>query len=112
MLIVLATTEQADQRQRQPTRTHLVDVRRQALARGPADPRRKHLDADHQRPGEEQRPDQRETELRAGLRVGGDAARVVVGGAGDEAGAEPGGEAGGAVLFLGPAVVGFSTARV
>ena len=31
----------------------------------------------------------REAELRAGLRVGGDAARVVVGGAGDEAGAEP-----------------------
>ena len=35
------------------------------------------------------RPQHAEAELRAGLRVGGDAARVVVGGAGDQAGPEP-----------------------
>ena len=39
------------------------------------------------------RPDEGEAELRARLRIGGDAARVVVGGAGDEARAEAGGEA-------------------
>ena len=94
MLIVLATTRRPDQRHGQPARAHLVDVLRQSVARGPADPRREHLDADHQRPGQEQRPDQRIAELGAGLRVGGDAAGVVVGGAGDEPGAEAGGEAG------------------
>jgi hypothetical protein len=50
--------EQADQRHREPARTELADVGRQALARHPADARRQHLDADHQRRRQEQRPDQ------------------------------------------------------
>ena len=81
--------EQTDQSQRQPARADLVDVGSQALAGRPTDPRREHLDADHQRRRQEQRPDEAEAELGAGLRVGRDAARVVVGGAGDETRAEP-----------------------
>jgi hypothetical protein len=76
------------QRDGQPARAHLVDVGREPVTRGPADARREHLDADHERRRQQQRPDEGEAELRAGLRVGGDAARVVVGGAGDEAGPE------------------------
>ena len=53
-----------------------------------ADPRRHDLDAHHQRQGQEHAPQHREAELRARLRIGGDAARIVVGGTGDEAGAE------------------------
>ena len=89
MLIGVGDHQQADQRERQPARAELADVGGQPLPGHPADPRRQHLDADHQRRGQEQRPDQREAELRARLRVGGDAARIVVGGAGDEAGPEP-----------------------
>ena len=47
-----------------------------------------HLDRAHQRVGEEQRPDQAEAELSSRLRIGCDSTRVVVGSAGDEAGAE------------------------
>ncbi len=85
--------QQAHQRQREPARAHLGDVGAQALSGDPADARRQHLDADHQRRGQQQRPHQAEAELRADLRIGGDAARVVVGGAGDEAGAQSAGEA-------------------
>ena len=46
------------------------------------------LDADHQRRGDQYRPQHAVAELRAGLRIGRNAAGVVVGGAGDEAGAE------------------------
>src|SRR4029079_12882275 len=41
-----------------------------------------------QRIGENDRPERQKTELRAGLRVGGDPRWIVVGGAGDQPGAE------------------------
>ena len=47
------------------------------------------LDRHHQREAEQHHPAHRVAELRAGLRVGGDAARIVVGGAGDQSRAEP-----------------------
>jgi hypothetical protein len=90
--------QQRDQRERQPPRAHLADVRGEAFAGDEADARRELLDAYHQRHRQEQRPDQREAELRAGLRIGGDAARIVVGRAGDEPRAETAGEARGVVL--------------
>src|SRR4030095_3479811 len=48
-------------------------------------PRAHHLDADHQRIGENDGPAHLIAELRAGLRIGCNSAGVVVGGAGDEA---------------------------
>ena len=66
----------------------VADVARDAVAGDAADARADDLDADHQRRGQEHAPQHAEAELRAGLRVGGDAARVVVGRAGDEPGAE------------------------
>jgi hypothetical protein len=47
------------------------------------------LNCDHERQGQKHRPQQPEAELRAGLRIGGDARRIVVGCAGDEAGTKP-----------------------
>src|SRR6202020_2163055 len=44
-----------------------------------------HLDADHQRIGEQHGPQHAVAELRTGLRIGGDTARIIIGGAGDEA---------------------------
>lgn len=72
----------------QPRRIVGAHVRREPLARHAADARADELDGRHQRIGQQQRPQQFEAELRAGLRVGADAGRVVVGGAGDETGAE------------------------
>ena len=47
-------------------------------------PRADLLDRRHQRAGEQHDPAHRVAELRAGLRIGGDAAGIVVGGAGDQ----------------------------
>ena len=84
------------QEDREPARANLDHVRSQALSGHKADARREHLDADHQWRSEQQRPHQPETELRPRLRVGRDAARVVVGSAGDQARAQAAGE----VAFL------------
>ena len=66
-----------------------ADVAGDALAGDPADARADFLDRRHQREAEQHHPAHRIAELRAGLRVGGDAAGVVVGGAGDQSRAEP-----------------------
>src|SRR4051812_40703600 len=66
----------------------LTDVGGEAVAGDAADARADHLDADHERRGEKHRPEQAVAVLRARLRVGGDAARVVVRRAGDEARAQ------------------------
>ncbi len=54
----------------------------------PADPGADHLDADHQRVGEQDCPEHVEAELRTGLRVGRNPARIVIGRARDESRAE------------------------
>src|ERR1700736_4844128 len=50
----------------------------------PTDPGADLLDRRHQRPGEQHDPSHAVTELRADLRIGRDAAWIVVGGAGDQ----------------------------
>jgi len=53
-----------------------------------ADPRRNFLDRHHQRKAQQHGPADAVTKLRAGLAVGADPRRIVVGGTGDQAGAE------------------------
>ena len=77
--------QQSDQRQHQPARRHLHHVGSEALAGDPPDQRAHELDRDHERDGEEDRPQQPVAELRAGLRIGRDAGWIVVGRAGDQA---------------------------
>jgi len=67
----------------------IAEVARDAVPGDAADARTDDLDADHQRRRQEHAPQHAEAELRTGLRVGRDAARVIVGRAGDESGAEP-----------------------
>ncbi len=71
-----------------PVRIVPADVAGDAVAGGPADARADFLDRHHQRIAEQHRPADGEAELRAGLRIGADPARVVVRCAGDEARAE------------------------
>ena len=66
-----------------------LDVGGQPLAGDPADARAHGLDRRHQREGQRHRPQHVEAELRAGLGIGGDAAGVVVGDAGDQPRADP-----------------------
>src|SRR5437899_135971 len=63
----------------------LPDVGGEAVPGHAADARTDDLDADHERQGEQYRPQHAVTELRARLRIARDAARIVVRGAGDEA---------------------------
>ena len=88
MLMVLASTSSAAAPFRHRARVVAAQVRGQAPAGGAADAGADRLDHDHERKGDEQRPAELEAEACAGLGVGGDAARVVVGGAGDEPGPE------------------------
>ncbi len=57
-------------------------------SRHPADMGADQLDRRHQREGQDHRPQQPIAELRPGLRIGRDAARIVVRGAGDDPGPE------------------------
>ena len=66
-------------------RKHRLHIRGQALARDEPETRADHLDAHHQRVGEQHRPQHAVAELRAGLGIGRNAARIVVGRARDEA---------------------------
>jgi|HubBroStandDraft_6_1064221.scaffolds.fasta_scaffold19372_4 hypothetical protein len=66
----------------------LRHVRRESAARHPADAGTHRLDRDHHRPSQYDGPKQVEARLGAGLRIGGDAARIVVSCPGDYAGAE------------------------
>ncbi len=86
---MFATQQQPDDRVQQPGRVMRADVAGDALAGHAADARADLLDRRHQREAEQHHPAHRVAELRAGLRVGGDAARIVVGGAGDQSRAEP-----------------------
>ena len=81
--------QQRHESQHEPARRKLHHVGGQPLAGDPADLRADELNRDHERRGQEDRPQQSVAELRAGLRIGGDARRIVVGRAGDQAGTEP-----------------------
>jgi hypothetical protein len=72
----------------QSERVVLAHVARQAHSGHAADLRADHLNGAHQRVGQEQRPNQAQSKLGAGLRIGCDAAGIVIGGAGDEAGSQ------------------------
>ena len=66
-----------------------LDVGGKSLAGDPADARAHGLDRGHQREGQRHRPQHVEAELRARLGVGGDAAWIVVGHAGDKPRPDP-----------------------
>ena len=72
----------------QPRRVVATDVGRQPAASHAADARAHGLDADHERKSEKSGPEYRVSELSTNLRIGGNAARIVVRGARYEAGAE------------------------
>ncbi len=69
----------------QAGRVMMLEIAGDAAPGHPADPRADLLDRAHQRPGEEHHPGKAEAELRADLRVSGDAAGIVVRRASDEA---------------------------
>jgi hypothetical protein len=71
-----------------PTGVMPADIARYAVPGDAADAGRNLLDRRHQRKAEQHRPADAVAELCAGLAVGADAGRVVVGGAGDQTGAE------------------------
>jgi hypothetical protein len=77
--------QQSDQRIEQRRRIVLAHVTGESAPRHAPDLGADHLDRAHQRIGQQQRPTEAVAELRARLRIGGDAAGVVVGGAGNEA---------------------------
>ena len=80
----VGSDQKKNQRQHQPARRQLHHIGGEALAGDPADLRADQLDRDHERRREKYRPEQAVTELRAGLRIGRDARRVVIGGTGHQ----------------------------
>ena len=88
MLIVFATTSNATSPIEGGRRQLLGKIAGKAPTRLPADGRADDLDRNHEWQGEEHGPAEREAELRACLRVGRNAARVVIRRSGDKAGPE------------------------
>jgi hypothetical protein len=86
--MVFATTSNATIAYRNRLREVAADVRRETVAGHAAHTGAHHLDADHQRIGENNGPAKLVAELSTGLRVCRDAARIVVGRAGDQPGTE------------------------
>ena len=80
----VCSDQKKNKRQYQPARRQLHHIGGEALAGHPADPRTHQLDRDHERRCQKHRPEQAVTKLRPGLRIGGNARRVVVGGAGHQ----------------------------
>jgi hypothetical protein len=70
--------KQTDDGVKHPRWKEATDVSSQASSRDSADLSADQLDRAHQRIGEQQRPSQAVTELRAGLGIGGNAAGIVV----------------------------------
>ena len=85
-MIVLATSS-AYQPIKQRPRKGCAQIAGDTLAGHAADFRADLLDGDHQRIAEQQRPAHGIAELGPGLGIGGDAAGIVVGRAGNQAGA-------------------------
>ena len=77
--------QQADHGAHERGRVVAAQHPRQPQAGHPADSRADHLGGGHEGPGKQHDPGQPIAELGARLRIGGDAAGVVIGGAGDEA---------------------------
>jgi hypothetical protein len=71
-------------------RHRLAEIGRQSPPGDGADAGADHLNGDHERRGQEHRPAQRVAELGAALGIGGDAAGIVIGGAGNQARPEHG----------------------
>ncbi len=84
--MMLATSSRPDDAARQPARIMAAQIAGDAEPGNAADARADLLDRRHQRIAEQQGPGEAVAELRADLGIGGDAARIVVGGAGDQAG--------------------------
>lgn len=80
--------QERDDARQQPGRVVFAKVGRAPAPGGASDPRADFLDRGHQRVAEEYRPDDAEPELGVGLGIGRNAARIVVGCAGDQAGTE------------------------
>ena len=78
--------EEPDQQIQQGRWVVAAHVSSKTPPRHPADLRADHLNRAHQRIGQKQRPTEAVAELRAGLGIGRDAARVIVRSAGDQAG--------------------------
>ena len=85
ILMMFATSSSRHDRVQQPGRIVLCDVRGKAFAGHPTDARADQLNSHHEREGEERRPQNRIADACPDLRIGGDAARIVIGGAGDQA---------------------------
>ena len=80
--------QQQDDEIQQQRRIMPADIAGNAAPGDAADPAGDFLDRGHQRKGQQHGPADAVAELRAGLAVGADAGGIVVGGAGDQAGAE------------------------
>jgi len=80
--------QQQDDAGEQPVRTMLPQIAGKAAAGGSPDPGAHDLHRGHQRIGEQHGPGEAVTELRASLRVGRDAARIVIRGARDQTGTQ------------------------
>ena len=81
--------QQQDQDGHHAVREHLHHVAGETAAGDAADARADRLHRNHQRPGQHHRPQKVEAGLGARLRIGGDAARIVVRRAGDHARTQP-----------------------
>ena len=88
ILMVLAISSRPTSAVQDRPRENRFHVGRQSFAGDVAEARAHHLDADHQGIGEQHRPQHVVAELGAGLAVGRDAARIVIGSARDEARAQ------------------------
>ena len=84
ILMVLAMNSSATTTIEQPRRIVPAHIARYAVAGDAADARGDFLDRRHQRKGQQHGPADAVAKLRAGLAVGADPRRIVVGGAGDQ----------------------------
>lgn len=80
--------QEPDQHHHDPSRHDLAQVPGEPVSRHAADPRADQLHRAHQRIGQHHRPQQHRAERRAGLRICGDTARIVVGRSGDQPGTQ------------------------
>ena len=80
--------QQSDEAVQQPGRIMAAYIGSDAFARNAADTRARHLNTHHERESKECGPQHSIPESCARLRVGGDSARIIICGAGDESGPE------------------------
>ena len=80
--------QQRDEDIKNPRRQSLRDIAGKSAAGLPAEIAADDLDRRHERQRQQHAPGEREAKLRAGLRIGGDPAWIVIGGSGGQPGAE------------------------